>query len=1054
MKKNLYGYSFFLLIFLFSYPLSISAVFGQKIDLEQFKNIKARHIGPAAMSGRVTAIDVDIKNDIIYVGAASGGVWRSKSGGTTFEPIFDKESTQSIGAIAIHQPNPALIWVGSGEGNPRNSQNFGDGIFKSMDGGKTWKNMGLRNSRAIHRIIVHRDNPDVVFAGVLGSSYGANEERGVFKTTDGGKTWKKVLYINDQTGVADMIVDPTNPNKIVVAMWEFGRKPFTFSSGGKGSGIYVTHDGFETYEKRTDKDGLPKGELGRCGLAICREKPNVMYALVEAKENAIYRSDDGGAKWRRVGQNGDRPFYYAEIYCDPKNENRLYNIFSRVHRSEDGGKSWSELLDYDHVHPDHHAWWIHPDNPSYMIDGNDGGIAISRDMGANWSFATNLPLGQFYHVNVDNEVPYNLYGGLQDNGSWVGPSAVWRSGGIRNADWQETFFGDGFDVMPRRDNIRYLYSMSQGGFLGYIDKVTGASQLIQPQHPQGVTLRYNWNAALAQNPFSDCGIYYGSQFVHKSMDCGQSWAIISPDLTTNDTSKINASQRTGGLTPDVTNAENHCTILAIAPSPADQNVIWVSTDDGNLQLTTDGGKTWTNLTAKITGLPKNAWLPQIEVSAKNAGEAFVVVNNYRQNDFKPYCFRTTDFGKTWTSVVDAQQIPTYCLSFLQDPAEPNLWFLGTDFGLYLTIDGGKNWTKWTHELPSVPIFDMKIQAREADLVLGTFGRAFVILDDIRPLRALASSKGEVLNQNLKIFEPSAAYLASSRSYQGERFQADAIYEGKNKSPLSMLTIWNKKRTADPSKKDEKKDNKATIKVYTEGGEEIRSFKTELDTGMNRVTWALNRKGIRYPSWDEPREDADEPSGGSVLPGRYKIVVSFNGEKDSTFAEVKLDPRSEVTLKDVQEKDAALKDFQKMVEKGTTAFNRLKEANKTIALIESQVNLAADTTGKSAFMKDTKALKDSILAMQKMFMTERDAKGIIRSSSALMDAVFKAQFMLTSSRTKPQANALYAVEEAKKRLTNILNKVNPFFEKDWSAFQQKVEARKTAVFKKYEALKMD
>ncbi len=1068
-----------LLALLFLTPLSILTLLGQKIDLEQFKNLKPRSIGPGAMSGRVTAIDVDLKNDIIYAGAAAGGVWKSASGGITWTPIFDKESTQSIGAIAVNQNNPSEIWVGTGEGNPRNSQNFGDGIFKSLDGGKTWKAMGLKGTKAIHRIVIHRDNPDIVFAGVIGSAYGPNEDRGVFKTSDGGKTWKKVLYVNDQTGVADMIGDPSNPNKLIVAMWEYGRKPWTFKSGGKGSGIYVTHDGGETWEKRGDKDGLPKGDIGRCGLALCRTKPNVVYALVEAKENGIYRSDDGGGKWRKVGENGDRPFYYAEIYCDPKNENRLYNIFSRVHKSEDGGKSWTELLDYEKVHPDHHAWWIHPDKPEYMIDGNDGGIAFTHDYGTSWQFATNLPLGQFYHVNIDNEIPYNIYGGLQDNGSWVGPSAVWRSGGIRNADWQELYFGDGFDVMPRKDNIRYTFAMSQGGNLGYIDTKTGASQSIQPQHPQKVDLRYNWNSALAQDPFNDCGVYYCSQFVHYSKDCGQSWTIISPDLTTQDTMKMNGAKNTGGLTPDVTFAENHCTIIAISPSPADKNVIWVGTDDGNVQLTTDGGKTWTNMSGKIAGFPKSGWIPQIEVSSKNAGEAFVVVNNYRLNDWKPYVFHTIDMGKTWERVVNEGQVGAYCLSIVQDQEAPNLWFLGTDFGLYVTIDGGKNWTKWTQGFPSTPIFDMKIHPRDADLVLATFGRAFWVIDDIRPLREMAKSKGSVLAKNFKVFDAPDAYLASFRSFQGERFYADAIYEGQNKSPMSVITVWNQVKMEE--KKDDAKpevaparpaqgggggrrgggdsgggdpSKRATIQVYTEGGQLIRTFKSSVDTGMNKIYWFLNRKGVRQASWEDPRPDADEPSGGSVVPGRYKLVVSYGKEKDSTYVNVKLDPRSNLTTKDLVDKDAVLEDFQKVSDKAAQAFTRLKEANKTIDLVDAQLGANAPDSIKTQVSKLGKAVKDSIGNLQKLFLSPRDAKGIVRSADALSDAMQRAQFMLNSSQGKPQENAMVALGKAKDKANSVIEKVNAFFTNDWQKYQDKVEAVKYSLFKKYTPLKID
>ena len=1055
---------------------------AQSLNMDLFKNIKPRSIGPAAMSGRITAVDVDLKNDIYYVGAASGGVWQSNNGGINWQPIFDKQSTQSIGSIAVNQNNPSEIWVGTGEGNPRNSQNFGDGIFKSIDGGKNWVNMGLRDSRAINRLAINPLSTETVYAGVIGSAFGPNEQRGVYKTTDGGKTWKKSLYVTDQTGCADLIMDPTNPNKLIAAMWEYGRKPWTFNSGGKNSGMYITYDGGDNWKKVTDADGLPKGDLGRIGLTMCRTKTNVVYAVVEAKENGIYRSDDGGTKWRKVGQNGERPFYYSGIYCDPKNENRLYNIYSNVSKSEDGGKTWTLLMGYTegNVHPDHHAWWIHPEQPNLMIDGNDGGANITRDYGKSWQFFTNIPVGQFYHVNVDNEIPYNLYGGLQDNGSWVGPSAVWRSGGIRNADWQEVDFGDGFDVMPRRDNTRFVYAMSQGGSVNYIDRKTGSSQYIQPQNPGSAELRYNWNAAMAQDPFTDCGVYYGSQFVHYSGDCGQTWTIISPDLTTNDTFKINGSKHTGGLTPDVTNAENHCTILAIAPSPTDKNVIWASTDDGNLQLTTDGGKTWTNLTPRIIGCPKNAWIPQIEVT-KNAGEAFIIVNNYRQNDFKPYAYHTTDYGKTFTSIVSDGQVGSYTLSFTQDAEVNNLWFLGTDFGLYISMDGGKIWSKWTNGYPSVPTMDMKIHPRDGDLVLGTFGRAFWILDDIRFLREIARTKGEVLNQPLKIFAPGDAYNSYRRSFDGERFNGNAIYEGTNKSSDALFTIWSKttgNQTAvnggqsgrgnrPPSnvavstavKDSTTPEKKSMLYILSESGDTLRRLKITLDSGMNRVTWGLERKGPKFPNWEDEKkgdEDNESGTGGVVLPGRYKVVVVNNKDKDSTYVNVKYDPRVTISEKELRDKDAAMKDIRALIGKSTDAFNRLKDANKTIGIVESEMDMATGSQDsvKTKLLKQGKSLKDSILVLQKMFMSPRDVKGIVRSSDNLTDKMFHAMGLMSSGIGKPTDNSLMAFSKAKETATKLFDKINTFFIGDWAKYQSNVEAMKYSLFKKYEPLKIE
>ncbi|MEL6274743.1 MAG: hypothetical protein AAFU03_06565, partial [Bacteroidota bacterium] len=578
---------------------------------EHFEDLKPRNIGPAGMSGRITAIDVNPYNkDIIFAGSASGGLWRSKNGGIDWQPVFDDQPTSSIGAVAIADANPSIVWAGTGEGNPRNSANYGAGIFRSLDGGNTWKFMGLKKTRAIHRILIHPTNPDIVYVGAFGSMWGPNQARGVYKTIDGGENWKKVLFVDDASGIAEIVMDPINPNKLIAATWTNDRDPWFFNSGGPGSGIWVTHDGGETWERRTSEDGLPKGDLGRIGLAIAASKPNVVYALVEAKENGLYKSIDGGKTFKLVSKKdiGNRPFYYAEIYVDPQNENRIFNIYTYVARSEDGGKSFKVIADYGNdVHPDHHAFWIDPDDPNFIIDGNDGGLNISRDGGDTWRFARNLPVGQFYHVNHDMDIPYNVGGGMQDNGSWVGPSYAWKAGGITEADWQEVRFGDGFDIMFKPDNNRYVYAASQGGSIGYTDRETGASQFIKPVHPDGEFLRYNWNAAMAQSPFDVCTIYYGSQYVHKSTDCGQNWEIISPDLTTNDTAKLK-QHISGGLTIDATQAENHCTILAIAPDPKDPMTIWASTDDGQLHLTRDGGKNWENQSLRLTGLAENSWL--------------------------------------------------------------------------------------------------------------------------------------------------------------------------------------------------------------------------------------------------------------------------------------------------------------------------------------------------------------------------------------------------------------------------------------------------------------
>ncbi|MDA9646787.1 hypothetical protein N9S93_01845, partial [Flavobacteriaceae bacterium] len=733
-----------LLVILFS--LSSPA---QEFSMKLFKNKTPRNIGPGGMSGRVTSIDVVHSNpDIMYSGTASGGLWKSTSGGIKWNPIFENEVTASIGAIAIQQSNPSVIWVGTGEGNPRNSLNGGFGIYKSLDGGKNWLLMGLEKTRHIHRVIIDPTNPDIVYAAAIGSPWGEHKERGVYKTINGGKTWTKILYTNTKSGAADLVMDPQNPNKLIAAMWEHKRDPWFFNSGGKGSGMYITYDGGKTWKQKTAKEGLPEGELGRIGIAIAQNKPEIIYALVEAKKNGLYKSIDGGDTWKLVSENmeeiGNRPFYYAEIYVDPQNENRLFSIFTYVNVSEDGGKSFNQLMPAygvsNGIHPDHHAWWIHPTNGNFIIDGNDGGMNITKDGGNTWRFIGNLPVAQFYHINVDNEIPYNVYGGMQDNGSWRGPAYVWRSQGIRNSYWQEISFGDGFDVIPDKDDSRYGWTMSQQGFVSRYDWKTGNNYSVRPTHPESeINLRFNWNAAINIDPNENNTIYFGSQFVHKSIDKGETWSIISPDLTTNNPEKLN-QHNSGGLTIDATGAENHCTILVIEPSEIEPEMLWVGTDDGRVHYTQNGGRDWTEVTKNIKGLPRGSWIPQIKASKSVKGEALLVANDYRRFNYTPYVFRTNNYGKTWDRIVDASDVTSYALSIVEDPEEPNLLFLGTDDGLYISIDKGDKWTKWTEGFPTVSVKDLIIHPRENDLIIGTFGRAAWILDDIRPIRAIAKDK--------------------------------------------------------------------------------------------------------------------------------------------------------------------------------------------------------------------------------------------------------------------------------------------------------------------------
>ncbi len=1030
---------FSLLYLVFISSLMVTA----QVDEDFLESLSMRNIGPAGMSGRITAIDVNLRNDnIIYVGSASGGVWKTENGGITWLPIFDDEETQSIGSLKINQSNPDEIWVGTGEGNPRNSHNSGKGIYRSLDAGKTWTCMGLEGTKTIHRIHIDPSNPDIVFAGALGSAWGPSDQRGLYRTIDGGKNWDKILYVNTETGVADMIVDPSNPNKIIVAMWEFGRKPWTFNSGGKGSGVYRTVDGGKHWENLAEEDqGFPDEEIGRVGLAISYGKPNVVYALVEGKKQAIYRSDDGGYHWRKISDKnvGNRPFYYSEIYVDPSNENRIFNLWSYVSKSEDGGKTFETIMDYGNdVHPDHHAFWIHPSKANYMIDGNDGGLNISRDGGKNWRFISNLPVGQFYHVNVDNDYPYNVYGGMQDNGSWIGPGFALKRGGITHADWQELYFGDGFDVVPEPRDSRYGYAMSQQGHLAYYDRETGRTRAIQPAIEDTTYLRYNWNAPIALDPFVDCGVYFGSQFVHYSTDCGYNWETLSGDLTTNDKEKQKASLNTGGLTKDVTGAENHTTTLAMAASIHQEGELWVATDDGKLHKTTNRGKDWVDLSSKLPACPKNAWIPQISLSSINPDEAFVVVNNYRQNDWKPYLYHTTNGGASFTRIVNDGDVSSFVCSVVQDPVVEDLVFLGTDAGLYFSQDRGRSWEKWT-SFPSVQIRDMVIQKEMDDLVLGTFGRAFWIMDDLHILRELTKEKNQMVKDSLHVFSAEAGYKNAYRSYQGMRFVAQGEYKGDNRSGGIKIPVW----LLGDDEAEEEEEKKARVCITTMDGDTIRQFESKLKAGLNMINWGMDAKGYRGPSWSKPDEDK-EPGGFPLAPGQYQAMVKIGKHKDSTVLRVNTDPRLDYEASVFDAKMLMMNEHKNAVEQATASFERLRDAKDQLDFLSKYVDMQVDSVAKE-MNGQIKEHRKQIDSLQLLFLTGKDVTGYVSNKGKISPMIWMARRYISSSWDAPGSNAKYRLDHLKAKSDELNDAVDNYFETDWKVLKESIEALPIKLF---------
>ena len=1056
-----------------------TSLFAQNFNMDLIQDLKPRNIGPGGMSGRVTAIDVVTENpDVMYVGTASGGLWKSTSGGIKWNPIFDKELTASIGAVAIQQSNPSVIWVGTGEGNPRNSLNGGFGVYKSLDGGKTWKAMGLEKTRHIHRVIIDPTDPNTVYVGAIGSPWGIHPERGVYKTTDGGITWNKILFVNNKTGVADLVMDPNNPNKLIAAMWEHKRDPWFFKSGGEGSGIHMTHDGGKTWKKITDEDGLPKGNLGRIGLTIAANKPNIVYALVEAKKNALYKSEDGGFKWKKINDKsdiGNRPFYYSDIHVDPQNENRLFSVFTYVNVSEDGGKNFKQLMPAygvdNGVHPDHHAWWIHPNNGQFMIDGNDGGMNITKDGGKTWRFIGNLPVAQFYHINVDNEYPYNVYGGMQDNGSWRGPAYVWRAQGIRNSYWQEIAFGDGFDVVPDLDDNQFGYAMSQQGFVSRYDWKTGNNYIVRPTPPDAETkLRFNWNAAIGQDPFDNSTVYFGSQFVHKSTNKGLTWEVISPDLTTNNPEKQKQSE-SGGLSMDATGAENHTTLLVIEPSTIEKDMLWVGSDDGRVHITQNGGSTWTDVTKNIKGLPAGSWIPQIKASNKNKGEALLIANDYRRFNYTPYAYRTRDYGKTWTRIVDGNDVESYTLSIVEDPVNSNLIFLGTDDGLYISFDSANNWQKWTEGFPTVSTKDLVIQPREHDLVIGTFGRAAWVLDDIRPLRALASNKS-ILSKNIKLFDSPDGYLAAYQQPTGSRFGGDALYNAENRKYGAMITYYLKEGKKDmkaAKKEDDEKDKEEKEKAekvddkkeltgvqkkdsvqfdFYDGNRLIRTlkYKTPEKAGFHRIYWNMDEKGPDRPA-RKISKSKRERGGTEVKPGTYKVKVSFGDTADSTMVTVKTDPRLDISLASINEIYEHSKKLEGYTQIAADAVKQLVES-KNLANKFSKEMKTLDKDKYKDQIKASGAIVKALDSVVAIYIGKEDKRqGITRNPEInVMQRIGNASYYVGTRKAGLTKTEKDLIKYAEDDLKSALDKTNTFFSEKWKGYRDAIQALDLSPFK--------
>jgi photosystem II stability/assembly factor-like uncharacterized protein len=1007
-----------------------------KVDSDTFSGLGARNIGSAAMSGRVAAVDAVREGQrlTIYVGAASGGVWKSVNGGTTFKPVFDKQPVQSIGAITIDPKNPKTIWVGTGEAWTRNSTSIGDGVYKSTDGGDNWTNVGLKESERIAKILVDPADTNTVYVCAPGKLWSDSDERGVYKTTDGGKSWTKVLKgANASTGCSMMTMDRQNPKTIYAGLWDFRRYGWTFRSGGDGpdapsaSGLFKSTDGGATWTELDEKSakGLPAKPWGRVAVAVAPAKPSVVYAFIEAvpPKNALYRSNDGGQTWVMLDRSQNmiwRPFYFANLIVDPKDENKIYKAGGSLILSNDGGRSFSNIA--GGAHGDFHDVWIDPGNTDHIITGDDGGLWYSYDSGSRWWKAENLPISQFYHVSVDMERPYRVYGGLQDNSSWVGASQF--PGGITSHQWENMYGGDGFWMFADTSDPDYIYAEYQGGTIARINRKSHETRNIQPlpQYKEG-KMRFNWNTPIQVSPTGT--VYIGSQFLFRSRDHGQTWERISPDLTTNDPAKQKQEQ-SGGISVDNSSAEMHTTIYAISESPKNPNVVWAGTDDGNVQVTRDGGKSWTNVVANIQGLPKNAWVSYIDTSHFDEGTAYATFDLHTFGDMRPYAYKTIDFGQTWTPLVAPEGTPVrgYAHVIREDLVNRNLLFVGTEFGLWISLDGGRQWAQYKGgDLPNVAVRDLAIHPRDNDLVIATHGRGIWIIDDLTPLRALTP---EMLAKD-------AAFIEARPTVQ--RIQAgggwangDAMFVGPNPTDEAVITYYQKKRHIFGDLK---------IEVLDASGKVLGIIPSSKRRGLNRATWSMRLAPPKVPT--AASADFGAATGPRLLPGTYTVKMTKDEQVYTTELKIMPDPRAAYSPEDRRAQlDLSMKLYNLL---GDMTFAVERINNVRLALDER----AARLTEGDPLMQRLRAASAQVDELRKKIVATKEG-GMITGEERLRENLTSLYANVTGYEGRPTQTQAERAEALTRELADVIRGFDVWVEKELAGVNSDLAKKRLAAIR--------
>ena len=984
--------------------LLIHPAFAQKGNYaDALKSYEWRAIGPANMGGRVTDID-GIPGDpsTFYVSGADGGIFKTTNGGVHFTPIFEGQRAYSIGALTIAPSDPNVLWVGTGEGDPRNSVGYGWGVYRSVDAGKNWAHLGLKETERIKRIVVDPTNPDVACVCALGKEWGPNPERGVFKTTDGGKNWKKILYIDEDTGCSDITMELNNPRIMYAGMWTFRRRPWRFDDGGKNTAIYRTMDGGETWEKIMN--GLPDKPMARPGIHIAQSEPNIIYLMTEFQGGGTaFRSEDRGDNWVMVNDDPNinfRPFYYSDVRVDPNNPNILFSISGRLSRSKDGGRTWERIATT--VHGDHQSLWIDPANSKRILNGSDGGYQLSYDGGDTWEIINNVELSQFYQLFIDNKDPYNVYGGLQDNGTWVGPSNSLYSAGILKRHWKGLAYGDGYYAVPIPGSEHEVYANLQGGVIFHVDSRYGNVRNIHP-YPKIIgsagdaienhRFRFNWDSPIVISPHDPNTVYFGGNVVFKSTDRGNSWEQISDDLTTNDKSK----QRTSGgeIYQDNTAAEFHCTILYIDESPVEKDVIWVGTDDGNVQLTRDGGQTWTKLNDRIKGMPAFAWVAKIHASEHDAGTAIVTVDQHRMDDFRPYAFMTTDYGRSWTKISDGLPQDDYVKVVRQDPVNPDLLYAGMEHGIFASWDRGSSWTKINNNLPNVSVRDLRIQARDRDLIVGTHGRGAWILDDIRPLQEMGNTAGKT------------AHLFPVR-----------------RSTLWHM-FWRLENLGDRHYKAKNPDFGANINFYLADGEKETAVVEIVDAAgevIRTLTDSTAKAGVNRMVWDLGHDAATKMQGGGgggfwsgamhplVSPGTYTARLKVKGQEFETPIEVRADPRMDLEQSDYDAKTSTLLQLRELLSKTNTFINQTNTYQKQLHELKQKLGQSESQDFDESLPEDIKGVMNNISEFQDDILKRPPPNMGYRQRPRLREEIRSLMRAINSATAKPTQPQMSRLEE--------------------------------------------